>query len=108
MNHPIASAAARLPNSAHTSKPWRIHEVTRDFRVEDVWALPTPGDQDDFPRLVQWVTSLNPSQSSSRAGRALWAVRQRIGALLGWDNAGLGARVPTLRDMATQRFDAWR
>ena len=33
----------RLPNTAHTSQPWRIHEITGDFRLEDVWALPTPG-----------------------------------------------------------------
>ena len=26
----------RLPNSAHTSRPWRIHELTPDFRLEDV------------------------------------------------------------------------
>ena len=45
----------RLPNTAHTSRPWRIHELTRDFRVEDVWALPTPGGPDDFPRLVAAV-----------------------------------------------------
>jgi hypothetical protein len=31
----------RLPNSAHTSRPWRIHEFTRDFRLEDVWAALT-------------------------------------------------------------------
>lgn len=31
----------KLPNSAHTSRPCRIHEVTPGFRVEDVWALPT-------------------------------------------------------------------
>ena len=45
----------RLPNTAHTSRPWRIHELTRDFRLEDVWALPTPGGPDDFPRLVQQI-----------------------------------------------------
>ena len=32
----------RLPNTAQTSRPWRIHELTQDFRLEDVWALPTP------------------------------------------------------------------
>ena len=32
-----------LSDTAHTSRPWRIHEITRDFRLEDVWALPTPG-----------------------------------------------------------------
>jgi hypothetical protein len=90
----------RLPNTAHTSRPWRIHELTRDFRLEDVWALPTPGGPDDFPRLVELMTSFDPSHSSSRAVRALFAIRWKVGELLGWDgpDAGLGSRVPTLRD----------
>ena len=90
----------RLPNSAHTSRPWRIHELTADFRVEDVWALPTPGGPDDFPRLVQLMASGDPSQGSSRAARTLWAIRWKVGALLGWDSpdAGHGSERPTLRD----------
>ena len=90
----------RLPNSAHTSRPWRIHELTRDFRLEDVWALPTPGGPDDFPRLVQQFASADLTQSSSGAIRTLWAIRSKVGELLGWDgpDAGLGSRVPTLRD----------
>jgi Protein of unknown function (DUF2867) len=90
----------RLPNAAHTSRPWRIHELTRDFRLEDVWALPTPGGPDDFPRLVQETASLDPSQSSYRAVRTLFAIRWKVGALLGWDapEGGLGSRVPTLRE----------
>ena len=90
----------RLPNTAHTSRPWRIHELTRDFRLEDVWALPTPGGPDDFPRLVQLMASGVPSQGPSRAARTLWAIRWKVGDLLGWDSpdAGLGSRVPTLRD----------
>jgi hypothetical protein len=92
--------AVRLPNSAHTSRPWRIHEFTRDFRLEDVWALPTPGGPDDFPRLVQMMASSDPSQSSSGAARTLFAIRWKVGELLGWDGpeASLGSRVPTLRD----------
>jgi len=90
----------RLPNTAHTARPWRIHELTRDFRLEDVWALPTPGDRDDFPRLVEGVASGDPAQGSSRAVRTLFAIRWKIGDLLGWDGAddGVGSRVPTLRD----------
>ena len=90
----------RLPGAAHTSQPWRIHELTRDFRLEDVWALPTPGDQDDFPALVALMTSFDPSQSSSCAVRTLFEVRGKVGGLLGWDSpdAGLGSRVPRLRD----------
>jgi len=92
----------RLPNTAHTSRPWRIHQLTRDFRVEDVWALPTPGGPDDFPRLVEWLASGDdPARdSASRAVRVLWTIRWQAGRLLGWDgpHAGLGSRVPTLRD----------
>ena len=90
----------RLPDSAHSSRPWRIHELTRDFRLEDVWALPTPGGPDDFPRLVALMASFDPSESSSGAVRALFAIRWKIGELLGWDGseAGLGSRVPTLSD----------
>lgn len=90
----------RLPNSAHTSRPWRIHELTRDFRLEGVWAPPTPGGPDDFPRLVQQIASVDPSQGPSRAARTLWAIRWKVGGLLGWDgpDADLGSRVPTLRD----------
>jgi hypothetical protein len=90
----------RLPNTEHTSRPWRIHELTPDFRIEDVWALPTPGGPDDFPRLAQLAASLDPSRSSSGAARALFAIRWKVGGLLGWDDpdAGVGSRVPTLRD----------
>jgi hypothetical protein len=90
----------RLPNTAHTSRPWRIHELTRDFRLEDVWALPTPGGPDDFTRLVEAFASGDPSQGSSRVVRTLFAIRWKVGELLGWDgpDAGLGSRVPTLRD----------
>src|SRR5919107_4481867 len=59
----------RLSKAAHTSRPWRIHEITRDFRLEDVWALPTPGGPDDFPWLVEGFASADPSQSPSRAAR---------------------------------------
>lgn len=89
-----------LPETAHTFRPWRIHELTPDFRLEDVWALPTPGGRDDFPRLVQQFASADPSQSLPRAARALWALRWKVGQLFGWDDEddGLGSRVATLRD----------
>jgi hypothetical protein len=90
----------RLPLSAHISRPWRIHDFTHDFRLEDVWALPTPGGPDDFPRLVELMTSFDPEETSSRTARALWATRWKLGELFGWDDpdAGVGSRVPTLRD----------
>ena len=90
----------RLSNAEHTSRPWRIHGLTRDFRLEDVWELPGVGGPDDFPRLVQLFASLDPSRNSSAAVRTLFAIRRKIGRLLGWDEpaSGVGSRVATLRD----------
>jgi len=90
----------RLPRSAHTSRPWRIHELTHDFRLEDVWAPPGDFGPDDFGRLVQQFASFDPSQSASFAVRTLFVIRSKLGEVLGWDaaDAGLGSRVPTLRD----------
>jgi hypothetical protein len=90
----------RLSKAAHTSRPWRIHQIAADFELEDVWALPTPGGPDDFPRLVEMAAALDAANASSALVRALFALRWKIGELLGWDDshAGGGARVPTLRD----------
>jgi Protein of unknown function (DUF2867) len=90
----------RLPRSAHTSRPWRIHELTRDFDLEDVWALDTPGGADDFSRLVETFASGDPSRSASGPVRVLFAIRWKVGELLGWDDsgAGVGSRVASLRD----------
>jgi hypothetical protein len=90
----------RLPDSAHTSRPWRIHELTRDFRLEDVWQIRAPGRPDDRETAAELFVSLDPAHSASLAVRTLFAMRWKIGGLLGWDqpDRGLGSRVPTLRD----------
>jgi hypothetical protein len=78
---------------------WRIDEIVPDFRLEDVWALPTPGGPNDFPLLVAGFASTDPSKSLPRAARALWEIRFKLGELLGWDepDTGLGSRVSSLR-----------
>jgi hypothetical protein len=89
----------RLPNTAHTARPWRVHEFTRDFRLEDVWALPTPGGPDDFPRLVRQMATGDPHGPSVLAPK-LWAIRWWLGKVLGWDRRDIGRtlHLPTLRD----------
>ncbi|MFF1414817.1 DUF2867 domain-containing protein [Streptomyces sp. NPDC058289] len=90
----------RLPRTAHTGRPWRIHAIAGDFRVEDVWELPTPGGPDDLARLVEQFEKGWGQQGTSPVVRALFAVRWKLGALFGWDEPadGLGGRVPSLRD----------
>src|SRR5918995_1000847 len=90
----------RLSNSAHTSRPWRVHEFTSDFELEDVWKLPTPGGRDDLARLVQQSASISGGSEYPAVFRALFALRWKLGELFGWDKAdsGVGERVRSLRE----------
>jgi hypothetical protein len=87
-------------HTAHASQPWRIHEFTRDFRLEDVWALPARGGANDFPRLVRAFASGATRDSPSGLTRTLFVIRSKLGELFGWDSpdTGLRSRVPTLRE----------
>jgi hypothetical protein len=76
--------SVRLPTTAHTAMPWRIHAITNDFRIEDVWALPTPGGAEDFPRLLALVESWDRTHASPSV-RLLFAIRRGLGAALGLD-----------------------
>jgi hypothetical protein len=90
----------RLPDEAHTTQPWRIHEIAPDFRLEDVWQIRGTGSPEDFGRLVDGMTSSDPSESQSFLVRALFDLRWKIGGLLGWDEeeTGVDSRVGSLRE----------
>lgn len=89
----------RLRDIEHTSRPWRIHELTRDFRVRTCgrsrWQAAgtiSRGSQRSWPRRTRC--------GAPHAVRALWAIRVKIGEMLGWDSpdAGPGSRAGTLRE----------
>lgn len=77
----------RLSNGEYESHAWRISEVAPDFRLEDAWALPARGGVADFARLLEVMASLDPAHAESRATRALFSIRYRVGGWLGWDDA---------------------
>ncbi|HEV2975766.1 MAG TPA: DUF2867 domain-containing protein [Solirubrobacteraceae bacterium] len=113
--HRAAESWTRLPNAEHEAHSWLIARIAPDFKLLDVWRLPAVGDRNEFGRLVELVTSINPQTSSSRATRALFALRFRMGSWFGWDDDSkrlpipgctektLSARVPVeLRDTTTR------
>jgi hypothetical protein len=71
----------RIPNAAHESRPWRIREITPDFELEDVWALPVEGKADDFETLLKLLANSDPAHAESLPTRFLWSLRDRLGSL---------------------------
>jgi hypothetical protein len=91
----------RLEKTAYTEQPWRIHEFTGDFRVEDAWAFRTPGARpEDFPVMLAAMRAAGGLAKQPWLTRFLFAARWKLGKLLGWDKpaAGTGERVTSLRD----------
>jgi hypothetical protein len=104
----------RLPNAVHEAHPWVIAQIAPDFELLDVWGLPARGSSGEFAALVEMISTLDPANGDSRATRALFSLRERVGSWLGWDDATsklavpgrtettLSARVPEqLRDTTT-------
>jgi Protein of unknown function (DUF2867) len=88
----------RLPNAVHESRPWRIREITPDFTLEDVWALPVHGNAEDFQTLLEITTSSDPANTKSLPARVLWGIRDRLG---GWFHLGrISAPIDSGRDGA--------
>lgn len=72
----------------------RIGEVVPDFELLDVWPLRAHGGADDFPELLDVMTSIDPAAIDSRPTRLLFAVRERLGAWLGWDDGAGTLPIP--------------
>jgi hypothetical protein len=84
----------RLPNAAHEAHPWVIAQIAPDFKLLDVWELPAQGGLDDFATLLEIMASLDPANRGSRATRALFSLRYRLGGWFGWDDATRRRPVP--------------
>lgn len=95
-----APPGRRLPDAAYTASPWRIRAITPDFHLEDVWELPGEGAKEDFGKVVELVCRMDPGANGGafNPSRLLWAIRWKLGAMLGWDDdeGGLGGRVESL------------
>jgi hypothetical protein len=80
----------RLPRTEHTARSWRIHEITSDFRLVDVWAYRAPGaGRDEFPATLAVLLDDSRLDKSPSMG-VLRATGRRLGALLGYDEPGPG------------------
>lgn len=77
----------RLDLSVHRERPWRVHTLCADFTLLDVWRVPIDGDpaRDRFEDFVRAFVA-NGVRTSSGLANALFSMRWKIGAVMGWDD----------------------
>jgi len=96
----------RLKKHEHLRQPWRVHAITADFLLEDVWQFPLeadPAQGDSFAAFQQ--TYLDAVALLARRGLPglLFRLRFALGKLLGWDSARSAAPVSG-RDSLLARY----
>jgi hypothetical protein len=104
----------RIPNEVHLAQDWRIHDVVRDFTLEDVWMLPEiTGPASGFADVVDMAARFDPANAESLPTRFLWNLRDRLGQWLDLGRisepaAGTaGLKIPgTQENSLTQRLPA--
>ena len=97
----VEMAMTRLPDSAHTERPWLVHEIAPDFTLDDVWRIDLPGaGAEDFDRARTALDDAIDTAALNPVARLLFAVRWWLGSALGWDEeeGGVGHRVPPVAD----------
>ena len=85
----------RIDTTDHADADWYVHAIAGDFELIDAWRLPASGSHGDFPDLVQLFRSLDfGNDEGSKASNLLFAARNKMGELLGWDEEVLTLPIP--------------
>jgi hypothetical protein len=83
----VRQPGSRLDPSKHAELPWRIAEVAPDFQLLDAWQLPAEGTLEEFADLRAIFSNFDPAaDQGSKFSRALFALRDKLGQWLGWDD----------------------
>jgi hypothetical protein len=87
--------AQRIPNEVFLQTQWAVHDLLSAIPLLDVWRMdlrggPNPAQVTDLRAVLE---TLEWSQMPALA-RQLFALRQRLGGWMGWDEDATQARLP--------------
>jgi hypothetical protein len=86
----------RLDPTIHRARPWRVHDLARDFTLLDAWRIPIEADPargDTFADFYR-VFVANGVETGSRVANALFRLRFFLGRALGLDRRAAPLPIP--------------
>ena len=89
--------------AAYRARPWRIHAIARDFRLEDLWDFDLAGrTPDDIRPFLACFWSIFHVLERSVLART----RLRVGEALGWDDHDFTLPIPGCKELSlAERLD---
>ena len=84
----------RRPIADHTSQPWRVHDVARNFELLHVWRFPIrSNDRVPLPEFSVFLGEvLDRLRSGGGMAAVLFRLRAVLGRFFGWDEDPSQAR----------------
>ncbi len=82
----------RIDPARHAERPWRVHELARDFVLIDLWEIRLAAGRGgflDFHRLAADVGA-----HGNGATELLMRLRERLGRWFGWDEGNGNVPIP--------------
>lgn len=77
----------KVTKQEHIKYPWKVHNLLKDFRVEDIWLLPIDLDPDHTLNdvLEQLIKTKKKISEAGLVGK-LFHLRLYLGNIFNWDN----------------------
>ncbi len=77
----------KIVNQDQIKYPWKVHNLLKDFRIEDVWLLPIVLDQDDtLTDVLEQVIATKKKTAEAGLVGVLFKFRMYLGNVFNWDN----------------------
>ena len=78
----------RRPLRRHRDRGWRVHQLTRDYELLDVWEYPIQANERDFETFLETHDLEAMVAETSLLVRALFWIRAVLGRVFRWDDSG--------------------
>ena len=77
----------KVVKQEHIKYPWKVHNLLKDFKVEDIWLLPIDLDEDHNLNdvLGQLIETKKKISGAGLVGK-LYDLRLYLGNIFNWDN----------------------
>jgi Protein of unknown function (DUF2867) len=93
----------RLPLAVHMDRPWKVHELARDFQLDEVWEFPIEADESKGETFRLFCAVEDRASFEPLPGPAEWLVRLRLFLdRLGLERVTTDRAIPGCREVSVR------